>query len=219
MNIELTRPDLICVHCDKIKFVSEPTKEEALEIGSRIRFQNIFHINCKSEGMPKFVYTVGKHGRAFYPVFSLYNPEMGFAFGEQQLFVLEFNGTTTFKEIASRAKQLHLPMLFAYRRFASTETHERFCVSFLLDTPIQSREGAWGVRILLRTIFPESEVSDTDLNKVYLGGDYSIFCDKSIPTITSEMLYNAYCQIQNRNESPKPYCTVSDNHDNPTYFS
>jgi len=164
--------------------------------------------------MSRLAYTVGKGGHAFCPAFFI--PDKQLVFMEQMLFVLEFNGTITFKEVANRARQLHLPMLFAYRRFASTVNHERFCVSFLLDSPVPSEEAAWGVRVLLRIVFPESEMSDVDTHKIYFGGDYSIFCDKSVPLITTKMLYNLCCQIQSNQNPPRPgvdYCALTYNGD------
>jgi len=221
MCIETMKPKIIDVYCDKIKFDSEPTQDEAREISERIH-SNVFRIDCNSAGMPKFAYIVGRHGHSFCPVLSLYDPDTGFTFGEQQIFPLEFNGTTTFKEAANRAEQHHLPMLFAYRRFLSTQAHERFCVSFLLDTPVQTREGAWGVRAMLRTIFPESEMDDADLNKVFFGGNYSIFCNEAIPTITCEMLYKVCCQIQSNIAPPTSdlNCySAPGNFDNSIYFN
>ncbi len=217
MQIETAKPGVIHIHYDNVEFSSEPTHDEAMEISSRIR-SKVFHIDCNSEGMPKFAYMVGRHGHAFCPVLSLYSPDKGFVFTEQQLFALEFNGKTTFNEVSNRARQLNLPMLLAYRRFLSTEAHERFCVCFLLDAPVCTEEGAWAIRIMLRTIFPESDVSDVDLNKVYLGGNYSIFCNKDTPTFTGKMLYDACCQLQGGGIPSPDYCRINDAIDDSTCF-
>jgi len=206
----------LSVYCDRYELSAEPTPQEIAQISERI-MSNLYHIQRDPESMSKFTYIVGRHGHAFCPSLFLCDPDQGLVFGEQQLFVLEFNGTIAFKDVTSRAEKYQLPILFAYRKFLSTAECERFCICFLLDRPIQSNMEAWAIRALLRSIFPESEASDVDLMKVYIGGDYSIFCNKSIPTISSEMLYEASCKHQNQNSSDgmtTEYCRLDCNMDN-----
>jgi len=188
---------VLSVYCDRFELSDEPAPQETAQIGERI-MSALYHIQCDSDGLSKFTYIVGRHGHSFCPALFLCDSGQGLVFGEQRLFALEFNGTTTFKDITGRAEEYRLPILLAYRKFLSTKECERFCICFLLDRPAQSKGEAWGIRVLLRSIFPESEPSDTDLMKVYIGGNYSIFSNNSIRTITTEMLYEASCKYQNQ---------------------
>lgn len=203
----------LSVYCDRCELSAEPTPQETVQISERI-MSNMYHIRCNPDDVSKFAYFIGRRGHAFCPALFLCNPDMELAFGEQQLFVLEFNGAVTFKDVTRRAGEYQLPILFAYRRFMSTIECERFCICFLLDQPVQTNMEAWAVRVLLRSIFPESEESDVDLMKVYIGGNYSIFCSKSIQTITTEMLYEASCKCQKQDFSGNlttGYCRLSGN--------
>jgi len=198
----------LSVYCDRCELSAEPTPQEAAQISERI-MSSLYRIQCDPEGMSKFTYIVGRHGHAFCPTLFLCDPDKGLVFGEQRLFALDFNGTITFTDVTKRAEEYQLPILFAYRKFLSTKECERFCICFLLDRPVQMNTAAWAIRVLLRSIFPESEASDVDLMKVYIGGSYSIFCNKNIPTITTEMLYEASCKYQNQDSSlTAGYCRL-----------
>ena len=200
----------LSVYCDRSELSAEPIPQEAAKISERI-LSDQYRIQCDPDGMSRFTYIVGRHGHAFCPALFLCDPETGLVFGEQRLFVLEFCGTTTFSNVTQRAEEYQLPILFAYRKFLSTKECERFCICFLLDRPAQTSAEAWAIRVLLRSIFPESEMSDVDLMKVYIGGNYSIFCNKSIPTITTEMLYEASCKYQNQDHAgglPMGHCRL-----------
>lgn len=174
------------VSIDKECFSKKPTSDEARLINSRIG-KNITVLNCLAS-MDAFVHAVGEQGRTFSPATFSNGSKTSENFEQMQMFVLDFDGGISFKEVCDRAKQYDLPIFFSYKTFSSTDKDERFRVCFLNDIPIYDRRAAKIAKNMLMIVFHESDRHDNDVTKMYYGGNQLIYYDPNLPTVNLESL-------------------------------
>nr|WP_092067941.1 hypothetical protein [Dendrosporobacter quercicolus]NSL46854.1 hypothetical protein [Dendrosporobacter quercicolus DSM 1736]SDL66676.1 hypothetical protein SAMN04488502_101500 [Dendrosporobacter quercicolus] len=176
----------IKISLDSESYTSKPIGSEAAQISNRIA-KNIEVLNCPAS-IYSFVLDVGHRGHAFSPATFLNGSRKIDNFDQMQLLVLDFDGGISHKDVFDRARRYDIPILFSYETFSSTEEDERFRVCFLNDIPISDPKAAKITKNLLRTIFSESDKHDSDISRMYYGGDQLLYFDQSIPTANIESL-------------------------------
>lgn len=174
--------DDVRVSLDIKGYTSKPADPEPGKITNRI-VKNIVSLN--RHNIDSFVYSVGQNGYTFSPATFLNDKKKKENFQQMQMFVLDFDGGISFKEVLDRARKYELPILFAYDTFTSHD-HDRFRIIFLNDVSINNKMAANIQKSALMIIFPEADKTDSDISKMYYGGKELLYYDKSLPTIDME---------------------------------
>ena len=116
-------------------------------------------------------------GYAFLPGHLLNGNKSGNCVG-MQVFGLDFDNGISFIEIQKRCKQFNLPISFAYSTFNSSDKQERFRVIFVHETLIEDQFIIKLTVQMFHKIFPESDKSCTNMDRLFLGGKKLIYCDE-----------------------------------------
>ena len=122
---------------DNERFQDKNAAKRAIkEINNRI-------VNCKVEiPLNVLVYEVGQIGGTFTPAV-LYKERKVSGFQEMQVFCLDFdNGKLTLEDIFERCRKVHLPIVFVYETFSSSEECRKYRVGFIHLEPIYHVEVA-----------------------------------------------------------------------------
>jgi hypothetical protein len=192
---------------DQYRLTVKPkTKGEAFDIGERIG-RSIKTVDPKY--LKTFAWLVGTDGRTFCPATFKeadtsdpiskdkawqYGLRRQDNFDQMQLFVLDFNNDKankiiSFEEVKSRADEYNLPILFAYRQFASAQDSEKFTITFLNDVSIEYPKVAEIVLDALLTVFPEADRECNDISRIVFGGNKPLlYLDDSMPQININSL-------------------------------
>jgi hypothetical protein len=101
------------------------------------------------------------------------------AWQSQQLFMLDFDGTTTVEEVLNRFDYYGITPNFYYFTFSHTEEQPKFRVCLLVNEEITDPELALNIRSGLKRMFPEADKSCFDAARVFFGG-------KEVINITDE---------------------------------
>jgi len=129
---------------------------------------------------------VGENGCSFSPATFHNDIRSMDNFEQTQLFVLDFDGKLSLKDVYIRAERYDLPILFSYETFSSIN-NSRFRAVFLNDIPIPDIRVAKIMHGALRMIYPESD-KNCSVVHVYYGGKQLIDFNESIPTINIDLL-------------------------------
>lgn len=155
-------------------------------------------INC--DNLKEFVELIGKRGQVFCPATFKDKIKSEETFEQAQLFALYFDNTrrTNAKisvyEVMDRIKEYRLPLLFSYDFYSHNyfNTIERFCFVFLLENPVYELREAMAIQEALMVIFPEAD-KDSNVLKLYQGGDRLLFWNKSMSALNPEWLFMKMC--------------------------
>jgi hypothetical protein len=97
----------------------------------------------------------------------------------QQLFMLDFDGTTTVEEVLNRFDYFGIKPNFYYFTFSHTKELPKFRVCLLVNEEITDPELARNIRSGLKKMFPTADKSCFDAARVFFGG-------KEVVNITDE---------------------------------
>lgn len=148
----------------------------------------------------EFVGVIGRKGWIFCPATFKENIKSEETFEQSQLFALYFDNTRrtntriSFDEAIDRAKRYCLPVLFSYDFYSLDyfDTLERFCLVFLLSTPVFELRAAMAIQEALMVVFPEADKNSSVL-KIYQGGNRILSWNRSMPTLDVEWLFMKTC--------------------------
>jgi len=175
----------IKVSLDYIRFKSKPKGSDIACISDRIADQT-YSINRNN--IKSFVELIAGDGRTFCPATFFNGKKNKENFEQVQLFVLDFDGNISFKEVKNRAERYDLPILFVYETFTS-KNKDKFRVVFLNDAPIPSIKAAEMMLKALTTIFPEADPQGKSAVQMYFGSNKGLrYFDESLPKINIESL-------------------------------
>lgn len=159
-------------------------------------------VKINKDSFDEFFRLVGEKGCVLCPATFKNKPYSEENFEQAQLFVLYFDSKTnkgkkrvSHYDVFERAKRFEIPPLFAYDVFSNRlfdEKDKRFCVGFLLSTPIYDLKEAKAVQKALMQIFPEADPSCSVL-KTYNCGNRRLAITKNMPEIDVEWLFMKMC--------------------------
>lgn len=98
---------------------------------------------------------------------------------EMQLFALDFDHGASYQDIKKKCDQVRLPISFAYHTFSSTITEERFRIVFAYECVLKDLYVINLIKTILKKIFPESDQSCHNLDRIFLGGKDLIYVDEN----------------------------------------
>lgn len=179
---------------DRQSFQSKPSGDEIRRINSRIARSAQ---KLDRDGLMEKVTKIGNGGHTFSPATFKNGRRNKDNFEQQQLFALDFDNKDpkkklTFEEVKERARQLEMPILFAYDTMSSVQ-HDKFRVVFLNDVSIADRRVAEAVQLAMGEMFPEADASCyKDVSKLYFGGKGLLHYDDEVPQINIESVFRNY---------------------------
>lgn len=98
---------------------------------------------------------------------------------EMQLFALDFDHGVSYREIKKKCDRMNLPISFAYHTFSSSVTEERFRIVFAYECVLRDLYVINVIKAMLKKIFPESDQSCHNLDRIFLGGKDLIYVDEN----------------------------------------
>lgn len=98
---------------------------------------------------------------------------------EMQLFALDFDHGVSYPDIKKKCDQMMLPISFAYHTFSSSVSKERFRIVFAYECVLRDLYVINVIKSILRKIFPESDQSCHNLDRIFLGGKDLIYVDEN----------------------------------------
>lgn len=156
MNIKLS--------LDTKGYKEKPKGEEIKGINNRL----VKNQQCVEIG--KLADLVGNKGYSFCPAVFSNQRRRADNFLEMQLFVLDFDGNVSIKEIEERAKEYGLEIAFKYQTFSSTEEVPKFRIVFINDVPVTDRRAAEIMLRMLLKLFHEADQCCKDVSRMFYGG-------------------------------------------------
>ena len=94
-----------------------------------------------------------------------------------QVFALDFDHGCSFADIKHRCDALGLDMAYAYHTFSSSEAEEKFRVAFVLEWLLEDGFIINLILQILQAIFPESDRSCKNMDRMFFGGKELIYFD------------------------------------------
>ena len=134
---------------------------------------------------------VGEKGMTFAPATFNNNRRID-NFKEEQVYALDFDDGITFDEIQRRAEQYNIPLLFAYKTFSWTESHEKFRIVLALNCIVRD---LFTVRIVIRmlmTIFKECDPACKDPSRMFFGGKGLLYLNDNNEQLMAEQLFLSF---------------------------
>lgn len=107
---------------------------------------------------------------------------------EMQLFALDFDHGVSYRDIKKKCDQMMLPISFAYHTFSSSVTEERFRIVFAYECVLRDLYVINVIKSILRKIFPESDQSCHNLDRIFLGGKDLIYVDENAHIALMQLL-------------------------------
>lgn len=110
---------------------------------------------------------------------------------EMQILALDFDSGCTFSEIKNKCDSMGLKITYAYHTFSSTDEKEKFRIIFVLEQPETDSYLIKTMILMLHTIFPESDPSCKNLDRMYFGGR-ELICYDGDARIAMVQIYHAF---------------------------
>lgn len=138
------------------------------------------------------VYEVGQCGRSFTPAVFKANRKVS-DFKGMQVFCLDFDkGELMLQDILNRCASVHLPVVFAYDTFSSTEEKRKYRIGFVHIEPITNVDVASFILRILLELFPEADKNCRDTARMFFGGINVAYYDVNEPTFVVDELAEQY---------------------------
>ncbi|MBH8563746.1 hypothetical protein I8748_16370 [Nostoc sp. CENA67] len=149
---------------DKARYAKKPEKKEIGTISKQI-------INNAVElAMEELSYYVTQpNGQTWIPGY-IEGARTADNWKSQSVFALDFDGGITFEKVKLRLEEYGLDCCFAYNTFSSTSELPKFRVIWQLNQTVTDIDYRSNIQLALMYLFPESDKSCTDANRMYFGG-------------------------------------------------
>lgn len=158
----------VYVSVDNQSYKSKPERSEIIETRRRAAG------NWGTCDISELADKVGNQGYAMIPA-HLENGMKTKNCKEMQLFALDFDEGCTFEEIKNQCHCMDIPISFAYHTFSSTKEKEKFRVVFVYEQVVTDPFIISIIINMLHKIFPDSDPSCKNLDRMFLGGKELIY--------------------------------------------
>ena len=159
-----------CVSIDSYCYSAKPKGAEIPQIKKRTAS------SWKSYDLKEAAQLVGEQGCAMIPAHLEGGIKSENCTG-MQLFVLDFDGGVTFRDIKEKCIKNDLQISFAYHTFSSDQSCEKFRIVFVHNEVIKD---IFIINFIIRSllkIFPEADQSCKDMGRMFFGGKELIHYD------------------------------------------
>lgn len=156
----------VTISLDQTPYYEKPDEDTIKEISNRIARRSnrtVLSINEMAD-------IVGNKGHTFCPAVYRMGRRKEVQFERQQIFALDFDGTTSIEEVQKRSTEYKLPIAFMYHTLSSSNELIKFRAVYICDVEVTDIESTKVLTNMLLKIFPEADDQCKDGARMFFGG-------------------------------------------------